>query len=123
MTSSASLEGRIAMTHRRTATRVRDGRVHKKNNWRGDHADYRAYSQTEIRLDRRAPRRGSRHLITIPQLRAFVELLPAWDEVAVGLDAIVLDNDDTCMGWCQDGVVAICAWEADLWWLDSDPDF
>jgi hypothetical protein len=105
--------------HRRTALRVRDGRVAKKNLWRLDPRDYRALPQSEIQLDRRRPREGSRHLITIKQLRAFIERLPNWDEVAIGLNAIVLDDgddDDGCMGWCQQGVVAVCAWAHDLWW-------
>ena len=105
--------------HRRTALRVRDGRVAKKNLWRLDPRDYRALPQSEIQLQRRRPREGSRHLITIKQLRAFIEGLPNWDEVAIGLNAIVLDDgddDDGCMGWYQQGVVAICAWEHDLWW-------
>jgi hypothetical protein len=102
--------------HRRTALRVRDGRVAKKNLWRLDPRDYRALPQSEIQLQRRRPREGSRHLITIKQLRAFIETLPNWDEVAIGLNAIVLDDADGCMGWYQQGVVAICAWEHDLWW-------
>ena len=95
--------------------RVRDGRVLKKNNWRLEASDYRALRQDEIRLDRRRPPWGSRHLITIAQLRTFIELLPDWDEVAIGLDAIVLDSDTDCAGWYAPGVVAICAWHHDLW--------
>jgi hypothetical protein len=78
---------------------------------------YRALPQSEIQLDRRRPREGYRHLITIKQLRAFIECLPNWEEVAIGLNAIVLDDgdDDGCMGWYQQGVVAICAWDHDLW--------
>jgi hypothetical protein len=101
--------------HRRTAMRVRNGRVLKKNNWRLDAGDYHALPQAEIRLDRRRPPEGSRHLITIAELRRFVELLPDWDEVAVGLDAIVLDSATDCAGWCGPGVVAVCAWPHDLW--------
>lgn len=107
--------------HRRTAMRVRDGRVLKKNNWRLDASDYRALAQDEIRLDRRRPPEGSRHLITIAELRRFVGLLPDWDEVAVGLDAIVLDSATDCAGWCGPGVVAICAWPHDLWdWWSAE---
>src|SRR3954462_6698373 len=101
--------------HRRTAMKVRNGRGLKKNNWRLDPRDYRSLKQHEIRLDRRRPPVGSRHLITIAQLRAFIALLPAWDEVAIGLDAIVLDSATDCAGWCGPGVVAVCAWDADLW--------
>ena len=95
--------------------RVREGRVLKKNNWRLDPGDYRALRQDEIQLDRRRPPPGSRHLITIRQLRAFIELLPDWDEVAIGLDAIVLDSDTDCAGWYAPGVVAVCAWDHELW--------
>jgi len=101
--------------HRRTAMKVRNGRVLKKNNWRLDPGDYRVLPQHEIRLDRRRPREGSRHLITISQLRAVIRLLPDWDEVALGLDAIVLDSAEDCAGWCAPGVVAVCAWDANLW--------
>jgi hypothetical protein len=95
--------------------KVRDGRVLKKNNWRLDPGDYLALPQAEIRLDRRRPPEGSRHLITITELRRFIALLPDWDEVAVGLDAIVLDSATDCAGWCGPGVVAVCAWPHDLW--------
>src|SRR3954463_8455320 len=81
--------------------KVRDGRVLKKNNWRLDPGDYHALAQDEIRLDRRRPPEGSRHLITIAELRRFLALLPHWDEVAVGLDAIVLDSATDCAG-CAD---------------------
>src|SRR3954462_13679058 len=107
--------------HRRTAMKVRDGRVLKKHNWRLDPGDYHALAQTEIRLDRRRPPDGSRHLITIAELRRFLALLPDWDEVAVGLDAIVLDSATDCAGWCGPGVVAICAWPHDLWdWWSAE---
>jgi hypothetical protein len=109
--------------HRRTATRVQDGRVQKKNNWVRDRGDYFAWSADEIRLDRRPPGPEGRHLVTIAQLRSFVELLPGWDDIAGGLGAIVLDSRQDCMGWCAGGVVAICAWERGLWWDDTYPSF
>lgn len=79
-------------THRGTAMKVRDARVLKKNNWRLDPTDYRTLAQSEIRLDRRRPPDGSRHLIAIAELRRFLALLPDWEEAAVALDAIVLDS-------------------------------
>jgi hypothetical protein len=27
------------------------------------------------------------------------------------------------MGWHDRGVVAVCGWEQELWWMDSDPAF
>jgi hypothetical protein len=41
--------------------------------------------------------------------------------VAIGLDAIVLDDADDCMGWCCPGVVAVCAWEREIWWDEGIP--
>ena len=96
--------------------RTRDGRVQKKNNWAPQRDDYRVCPQDEIRIDRRDPGPGYRHVLTVAQLRTFVELLPDWDEVAVGLDAIVMDAGSSWeMGWYMSGVVALCAWPADLW--------
>jgi hypothetical protein len=109
--------------NRRSATRVRDGRVQKKNNWSPDRGDYFAVAQDEVRLDRRDPGPGFRHVVTIAQLRAFIALLPDWDDVAVGLDAIVLDEGQDCMGWHDIGIVAVCAWEHGLWWEACDPAF
>jgi hypothetical protein len=104
--------------------KVQFGRVQKKNNWKLDRGDYYALKQDEIRIDRRAPGRGHRHLITIAQLRTFLGLLPDWEEAAIGLDAIVLaPYRDNTMGWCTPGVVAICAWAHELWWHDLDPWF
>jgi hypothetical protein len=103
--------------NRRTAPKVRHGQVQWKNNWTRSRDDYHAWKQSEIRLDRRAPGDGYRHLLTIAQLRTAVTLLPDWSEAARGLDAIVLDaGDRNTMGWHLPGVVAICAWERDLWW-------
>jgi hypothetical protein len=105
--------------------RVVDGRARKKRNWDSDRGDYHAWSQAEIRLDRRDPGPGRRHLLTIALLREFLALLPVWDEVAVGLDAIVLDSAIDCMGWHYMGVVAICSWPRQLWtpadrdWIDD----
>jgi hypothetical protein len=119
----------VRPSRRRTATRVRDGRVQKKNNWAPDRGDYFARSQDEIRLDRRHPGPGGRHVVTISQLRRFLALLPDWDDIAIGLDAIVLDEwRSDAMGWYDDGVVALCAWpahsgfwhEADKPWIDAN---
>jgi hypothetical protein len=104
---------------RRNALRTRDGRVRKKNNWTADRGDYFAWPQTEIRLARKRPGPGYKHVVTIRQLREFIKLLPDWDKVAVGLDAIVLDQGrEDAMGWYDTGVVALCAWPAQsgLWW-------
>ena len=109
--------------HRRTATKIVGGRALRKNNHTPDRGDYFVWPQDEIRIDRRRPAPGHRHLITVADLRAFLPLLPDWDEAAAGLNAIVLDDEPGCMGWCGDGVVAITGWEAELWWDDAETSF
>jgi len=109
--------------HRRSATRVVGGRVLRKNDWRPHHGDYIAVPQAEIRIDRRSPPPGFRHLITVAQLRDFLDLLCDWEEMAVGLDAVVLDDATHTMGWHRYGVVAVCPWERELWWPDADDWF
>jgi hypothetical protein len=105
--------------HRKTAMKVQGGRALKKNNWRRDRDDLWIPRPGEVRVVREAPAPGSRHLVTVPQLRAFLERLPMWDEVAVGLRAVVLSGDDDAMGWHDTGVIGICGWERELWWEDT----
>jgi hypothetical protein len=109
---------------RRNALRTRDGRVEKKKNWASHRGDYFAWAQADIRLDRKRPGPGYRHVVTIPQLREFIALLPDWDKVAVGLDAIVLgEGRDEAMGWYENSIVVLCAWPAEsgLWWEVDKP--
>src|SRR4051794_19977709 len=111
-------------SRRQRTGRAVGGPALRQNRQRADLRDVHARTQPEIRLERYAPGPGWRHLITIRQLRRFIELLPDWDEVAVGLDAIVLDGGSpVTMGRFTPGVVAVCSWERGLWWYDADPGF
>lgn len=66
-------------------------------------------------IDRRKPGKGFRHVITVAQMRQFLELLPDWREISKGLNAIVLaEGEVDCMGWHRAGVVAICAWPREM---------
>ena len=100
--------------------RVRDGRVQKKNNWSFDRRNLTAVAPRDVAVERRKPGEGYRHVMTVSDLRRFLELLPDWDELAVGLRAIVLGGEeacDDCMGWYgPPGLIGICAWDHDLWW-------
>ncbi|MBV9196624.1 MAG: hypothetical protein JO168_21000 [Solirubrobacterales bacterium] len=90
----------------------------RKNNWKPDRNDYWARSQDEIRLDKLDPGRGYRHLVTINQLRAVIHMLPDWDEVAIGLDAIALAPGRSPVEglyFTGFGVIDICAWPRRLW--------
>jgi hypothetical protein len=74
-------------------------------------------------IDRRRPGEGYRHLLRRQDVEDFIELLPDWEEPSVGLNAIVLAAGGDCMGWHEPGVVHLCAWERELWWLDANPAF
>jgi hypothetical protein len=108
-------------TPRKSAMRVRDGRVAKKNNWVPDHRDYYARPQSEIQIERGHPGPGSRHVVTVAQLREFIDLLPDWDELATGLEAIsIYEGGHGWLGMSNPGVVVITAWEQDLWWPEIE---
>ncbi len=97
--------------------RVRGGQVAKKNNWNPDPGDYYAVAQREIQIERTDPGPGYRHVVTVAQLRRFIEILPDWDELAIGLEAISLyRGNPEWLGLSNPGVVVITAWDRDLWW-------
>jgi hypothetical protein len=105
--------------HRRTTPKVRGGRVQKKNR-----SEPSQPSDGDLpAFERERPGRGYRHLLRRRDIKAFVGLLPNWDELAVGLERIVLAREDDAMGYHEAGAVAICAWEEELWWRDTDPEW
>jgi hypothetical protein len=105
--------------YRKTAPRVVDGQVRRKNRWRLE-PDYRPTHQ--IRIERVRPRQGYRHFVSPTDVFAFLGLLPNWRELAIGLQRILLDNNTSCLGWHRPGTVALCAWEEYRTTLLS-PDF
>ncbi len=101
---------------RRQTPDVRNGQVQKKNNHAPHLSDYYQTIQRDILLVRERPGAGYRHLLTIDDLRVFLALLPNWKDIAVGLDAVVLTAGEwACNGWHRPGIVAVCAWERELW--------
>src|ERR1041384_1374400 len=102
--------------NRRSALRVVGGRVQKKNNWDRSFDYYSAPDPRLIVIDRKRPGVGYRHVLSKKDIHRFLELLPDWNELAVGLNAIVLaPGDCDADGYHAPGVVHICAWEASLW--------
>ena len=98
---------------RKTAPGVRGGKVQKKNR-REQSPNYFNDTQARPVIDRQRPGVGYRHLLRKLDVSRFIELLPDWDELSRGLDAIVLAPGDECMGWYADGVVALCAWPREI---------
>jgi hypothetical protein len=104
--------------NRKTAMKVQGGRARRKNNWKPDRHDYWARTQDEIRLDKLAAGSGYRLLMRIDQLRTVIHMLPHWEHVAVGLDAIALAPGRLPVEgryFTGRGVIDICAWPRRLW--------
>jgi hypothetical protein len=70
---------------------------------------------------RESPGAGYQHVLTPGDITVFINLLPQWDELAIGLGTILLargswDYD----GWHFPGTVAVCAWRGELVQTISD---
>ncbi len=98
--------------NRKTATKVKNGRVQKKNRQEPT-PNYWNTRQEELQLDIEKPGKGYKHFLKKRDIVKFLELLPNWEELNVELDAVILARGGGEDGWYSDGVVAICAWEKD----------
>ena len=74
---------------RKSTPRVKRGRVQKKTNWSLT-GDYYCIPQPLPAIDRRDPGPGYRHLLYRKDIYAFIQLLPEWQELSRGLNAVVL---------------------------------
>ncbi len=105
----------LAFVHRRTATKVQGGHVLRKNNWKLAKGDAYRVDQAAVRVVRRRPGPGHRHVLGVRDVERFLALLPEWDELSRDLHAIVLDaGRHGRLGRHVFGVVEVCAWNADL---------
>jgi hypothetical protein len=105
---------------RKTAPKVKLGKVQRKNNWaETPDADYMAGTTVVFQRERAA--KGFRHIVGKRDLERFISLLPDWGELAVGLEVILLaPGDEDCDGWHCDGWVALEARPRALWELVSN---
>jgi len=108
--------------NRKTAPDVKKGRVQKKNNWTPTPGYYNSEQALPL-IDRKRPGEGYRHLLKRRDVQEFIAILPDWEELSKGLNAIVLAPHEDAMGWHEPGVVHVCAWEQELWWEDTVPAF
>ena len=101
--------------NRKSAPEVKGGKVQKKNDWALT-PNYYSHAQCELVIDRKRPGSGYRHVLTRKDLRHFIAILPDWDELSRGLDAIVLaPGEEGADGYHTPHVVHVCAWEEGLW--------
>ena len=104
-----------ATFNRRTATKVKDGRVQRKNRNRPTGHD--GYV-----LDRESPGRAFRHVVSKRDVQAFIDIVPDWHRYSERLERIVLASRRD--GWDgahefyhreETGAIFLHAWHEDLW--------
>jgi hypothetical protein len=105
---------------RKDATRVKTGR--RRHHWHPT-VDAAALPGTRVLFERRRPGRGYRHVLRKSDIQRFIGLLPDWDELAQGLEGIVLlPGDPEYQGMCFETWVGVFAWPRELWQL-HDPRY
>ena len=102
---------------RKSAPQVVRGKVQKKNNWDQSTNYYWAPEPRLVVVDRKRPREGYKHVLRKEDIYTFLEILPDWDQLAVGLHAIVLAPGSAWADgyYYQQGVVHVCAWPEEFW--------
>ena len=100
--------------NRKTAPKVVGGKTQRKNRW-AETPNYYNTPEASLVISRNRPGPGCRHVLLKRDVERFIEILPDWNELAKGLNAIVLDSGNLrCDGWHRPGVVADCAWPRNL---------
>lgn len=100
--------------NRRTATKVKDGRVQRKNR------TLPTGLQSCI-LDQQSPGRGFKHVLSKRDVQTFIDLIPEWSILSQRLERIVLARPDSADGWHvfyhreETCAIFLTAWDKDLW--------
>src|SRR5438045_3516398 len=95
--------------NRKTSPKVIGGLTQKKNKWAFTDGYYDTEQPFPV-IDRKRLAKGYRHLLKQKDVYDFISILPDWNELSFGLNAIVLapGSEDT-FGYHYAGVVHICA--------------
>lgn len=101
--------------NRRTATKVKDGRVQRKNR-------HRPTGHDGYILDRESPGREFRHVVSKRDVQAFIDIIPDWHRLSERLERIVLSSRSDSFDGAHEfyhreetGAIFLHAWHADLW--------
>lgn len=104
-----------ATFNRRTATKIKDGRVQRKN-------CHRPTAHDGYVLDRESPGRGFCHVVSKRDIQAFIDIVPDWHRLSERLERIVLARPvEGCDGEYafyhreETGAIFLRAWRDDLW--------
>jgi hypothetical protein len=112
-----------ASFNRRTATKVKNGRVQRKNR-------HRPTGHDGYVLDRESPGRGFRHTVSKRDVQAFIDIVPHWERFSERLERIVLaspgngsDGQYAFYHREETGAIYLHAWSEDLWKEVATPYF
>jgi ribosomal protein L19 len=101
--------------NRRTATKVKDGRVQRKN--RNRPTGHEGYV-----IDRESPGRGFHHVVSKRDVQAFIDIIPEWHRFSERLERIVLASYSQEAEAAhfyyhreETGAIFLGAWPDDLW--------
>jgi hypothetical protein len=101
--------------NRRTATKVKDGCVQRKNR-------HRPTGHDGFVLDRESPGREFRHVVSKRDVQAFIDIVPDWHRLSERLERIVLSSrgdgaDGVHVFYHREetGAIFLHAWRDDLW--------
>jgi hypothetical protein len=108
--------------NRRTATKIKDGRVQRKNG----HLPTGCLGYV---LDRESPGKGFRHVVSKRDLQAFIEVIPDSHRLCQRLERIVLarcssENDGAYEFYHREetGAIFLNAWPENLW-IELETDY
>jgi hypothetical protein len=101
--------------NRRTATKVKDGRVQRKNR-------HRPTGHSGYVLDRESPGRGFCHVLSKRDVQAFIDIISDWERYSERLERIVLSSRSDSLDGAYEfyhreetGAIFLHAWRDDLW--------
>lgn len=106
---------------RKSTPKVVDGRVQKKN--RHDPTPNIWNNATDhLLFEKDRPGKGFFHAVSKSDLIAFIDLIPNWTELSVGLKGIrLVEWDEDADAWYDhDRVICLCAWDRELWRYVTD---
>lgn len=93
----------------KSSPRVRSGKQYRAERGASRAKDFNT-SREFPEIFRKNPGPHHRHVLHVKHVRSFLSILPQWNELAVGLNAILLAPHKTgCDGFHRPGLVAICA--------------
>ena len=104
-----SHSSQVAAFRFRSSPRVKSGKQYRSERSVpavSDHNTPREYPE----IYRKHPGVGYRHVLLVRHVRTFLSILPEWETLAVGLNAILLaPARANCDGFHRPGLVAVCA--------------